>query len=411
MKYILTGLSLLCSQIALAASVDVMVSPSTIPYGSTSTVTYTITNNTGVAFTNTYLNLPINFTTVGLGKSFLTPYSLTNATTCAVNATKKGTFPNGASCNIVMKINPSNLGTLQFSKIVAISDQLGSATLPLTSSTTLKVTPSKIYYFGDSYVDIGCETTGGNVDYDKWPVYLNADLGLPVTQPDRLGGTDYACGGAETIHYQYASGVGIYIGLLDQMDKLTTNVKGKADPKALYIMLIGGNDLAHGSGTYEQRTAPPIANIKLAILQLQLLGAKNIIVINQMNQFAFVPTSTNSILWGALTRYFNNALLTMNNTLASPVSIYNLADAFAYMVLFPATYGYANVYDGCDSYPATCSQVNQDVGSVLPFLNAAPGNIPPQTPIAWFFANVHPTAAGYAFIEVELRNYIYPPTY
>lgn len=405
-KMWLLGLLISTNIYALSLS----VSPSTIPYNINSIVTYNVTNDSNVALTNAYLIFPPNFNIASMNNNYATNYNFTNATTCAIKSSQKGTLSPGASCKVVMTIKPNSLGTLEFSNILGISDQ-GSQVFPLTSSTAIKVVPSKIYYFGDSYTDIGCETTGNTVNYDKWPVYLNADLGLPVTQPDRLSGTDYACGGAETIANQYAEEFGIYIGLQDQIARFSININQHADPNALYFILCGGNDLNSSSGTLDQRTAPVVANTKIVIQKLQSLGAINIVVINQMNQFIAHPDSNQSKGWGLLTGYFNTKLVSMNNALPKPVIIYDLNTTFADMVLIPKTYGYVNVFDACDSYPQTCLPNDRTALSVTPFLEAVPGQVPTITPIAWFFANVHPNPAGYKFMEVEIRNYLFPKVY
>jgi phospholipase/lecithinase/hemolysin len=231
------------------------------------------------------------------------------------------------------------------------------------------------------------------------------------------GGVNYACGGAHASH-QYAADKKMYIGVWDQIARFSIDNGGKADPDAAYFILIGGNDLSDKGNPlpfypYNLRVTPVIKNIMQDLSELQKLGAKNIYVLNQINQFG--RESSQGEEWGLFLDYYNNALnsavANLNKQSNSNIIVYDLSSDFYLMLNKPENYGFANALSPCDSFPAYCTASMRLASAVIPFLKVNPGTPVDAPLIAWFFANIHPTSAGHKFIEVMLRNFIYPPVY
>ena len=113
---------------------------------------------------------------------------------------------------------------------------------------------SAIYVFGDSYCDVGniyLATSGAipPAPYYKgrfsngpiWIEHVAGSLALPM-KPSLAGGTDYAFGGAWATAPQPAEGQ-VIPDVPQQVELYLKAHGGKADPKALYILEGGGNDI------------------------------------------------------------------------------------------------------------------------------------------------------------------------
>ena len=126
----------------------------------------------------------------------------------------------------------------------------------LTSITARAATPTyyALYVFGDSYCDVGNiygATAGAipaapyyNGRFSNGPIWLDhvaGFLGVPLTA-SLLGGTDYAFGGAWVTAPQPIAG-GSIPSVPEQVGLYLLQHGGKADPKALYVIEGGGNDI------------------------------------------------------------------------------------------------------------------------------------------------------------------------
>lgn len=114
---------------------------------------------------------------------------------------------------------------------------------------------SAIYVFGDSYNDVGnfYIATGNSSPQSPpyfhgrfsngplWVEHLAGSMNLPML-PALAGGNDYAVGGAQVIKAVPAQ-YGIIPSIPQQVQVYLTQHAGKADPKALYILEGGGNDI------------------------------------------------------------------------------------------------------------------------------------------------------------------------
>ena len=164
------------------------------------------------------------------------------------------------------------------------------------SLVSLAATPSfdEIYVFGDSYSDVGniFIATGGakpaapyyNGRFSNGPIWVDhlaGAYGLTLT-PSLAGGTDYAFGGAE-VTTAVSEGPNESIpSVPEQVALYLQQHNGKADPKALYIVTGGGNDILDApAGTSPQQLGAEIAfGLAASIELLERAGARNLLVPN-----------------------------------------------------------------------------------------------------------------------------------
>lgn len=166
------------------------------------------------------------------------------------------------------------------------------ACLFLTSLSAYAAKPAydAIYVFGDSYCDVGniyLATKGldplsppyFNGRFSNGPIWVehvaNA-MGLPML-PSLAGGTDYALGGAWVTEPQVTS-QGTILDVPQQVALYLSQHGNKADPKALYILEGGGNDIIGnlaGGVSPKQLGFEIAAGIAESELLLRQAGAKN----------------------------------------------------------------------------------------------------------------------------------------
>lgn len=246
---------------------------------------------------------------------------------------------------------------------------------------------SNMYVFGDSLSDVGNDliVTGGAVPSPAYYTdgsttgrftnglnyvdYLAGSLGLGIA-PSRLGGTDYAYGGARTnsvaaglppTALNFNQQIGSYLG------------GGTADPNALYVLWIGANDMSDtilaaaaaaklGTSASDIQTTiigPSITSvmgsIATAIGGLAGLGAQHFLVPNLPN-LALIPEVNGvgspqlSALAGGISVGFNQALASTLSLKMFSVLDINTLDVFGaqtQMTLDPAAYGLSNVTSAC----------------------------------------------------------------
>lgn len=130
----------------------------------------------------------------------------------------------------------------------------------------------RIVVFGDSLSDTG--NAGRFTDGDVWVEHVARGLGLGVA-PARLGGFNYAVGGART-----HSGV---FSLREQVQLfIATRDSGRPDPATLYIVFGGSNDLRDLVNVADRQAGADaaIAEVDSALRALVAAGAREFLVPN-----------------------------------------------------------------------------------------------------------------------------------
>jgi phospholipase/lecithinase/hemolysin len=259
---------------------------------------------------------------------------------------------------------------------------LGVAALVAGAATT-----SKVWCFGDSYTDNGASfRISTRVMNSTTPPKDGYLLAAPPAYPDRrwtngrtmvevlaarlkVGLTDFAVGGAESSYSNYYSWLDPYqnTGLLGQVATYKTRLHGgAADPKALYVIQIAGNDYFYYEdyaltmpGTVENVGRQVVANECEAVRQLAQLGAKHFLVVGSEN-VALLPwevASARTAAAAAYTRTVNGvlpgAMSRLSRQLRVEVDYFGLAAAGARIRRDAATYGLTELNDPFElTYPA-----------------------------------------------------------
>ncbi|MBV8673868.1 MAG: SGNH/GDSL hydrolase family protein [Acidobacteriaceae bacterium] len=150
-----------------------------------------------------------------------------------------------------------------------------------------------IYVFGDSYSDVGniSTATGGKIPgplyyngrFSNGPIWVDhiaGTFGLTLA-PSLAGGTDYAFGGAE-VTAPVPEGSQSIPSVPEQVALYLQQHNGQADPKALYIVTGGGNDILNApAGTSPQELGSEIAfGLAASVELLERAGARHLLVPN-----------------------------------------------------------------------------------------------------------------------------------
>lgn len=278
--------------------------------------------------------------------------------------------------------------------------------LPITARAASHPAFDAIYVFGDSYNDVGniFTATGGAVPaapyfngrFSNGPIWIDhlaGTYGVKIT-PSLTGGTDYAFGGAEVTQAVPEGGFSIP-SIPQQVDLYLSQHSFKADPKALYIVEGGGNDILDATSGSPDALGREIAfGLLSSIAQLQRAGAR----------YFFVPQLINVGLLPASVASGNSALalaasLAANRELYAGIFIESFLpgthfyriDTFSMLqaiVTDGTHYGFTDVSDPClntsVSPPTLCSN--------------------PYTNFFWDFE--HPTIFGHAFLAVAAEQAI-----
>ncbi|MDX1810709.1 MAG: SGNH/GDSL hydrolase family protein, partial [Gammaproteobacteria bacterium] len=151
-------------------------------------------------------------------------------------------------------------------------------------------TDSSLYAFGDSLTDVGnaeIASSGLIPDnnyykgrFSNGPLYIDHlanTLNTPI-EPSRSFGTDYAFAGSKSIAVDA------------QVFNFKENVDASADSSALYVIWSGGNDLLEllQNSATDLTIVEAITHVKSAIQKLSAIGAKRILVINQIDM-SYLP--------------------------------------------------------------------------------------------------------------------------
>lgn len=288
----------------------------------------------------------------------------------------------------------------------------GAATLALLGavSSPAQASYSQVFFFGDSLSDTGNLYTSYGFTFPVSPPYYNGMfsngplwtatlagyLGNSAI-PSLWGGTNFAWAGATVIDYGRPQPE-----VPQQLGQYFATVGGVADPKALYVIFGGNNDINDASK--DPATAP--TNIVLAahavdsmVDSLYAAGARNILVSNlpDMGKTPLAISKGPAAVAGAtaLTNLFNSTLgsLLDSDAAADPGLNLDRLDVHALLdsaYANPAAYGFTNVTDPCKAGGG------DDLG--LPGAVCA-------TPDSYLFWDVfHPSSAAHNLIaEAAMR--------
>lgn len=129
----------------------------------------------------------------------------------------------------------------------------------------------RLVVFGDSLSDSG--NAGRFSNGPVWVEYLARSLGLELA-PARIGGTNYAVGGARTHGHEFS--------LRDQVDLFVDRARGGVGPDTLFVVYAGANDLrgAVHAADRDAVVTGAIAALRRALLRLEAAGAREALVPN-----------------------------------------------------------------------------------------------------------------------------------
>ncbi len=210
-----------------------------------------------------------------------------------------------------------------------------AAVLLLGSASTVRaLTYNDLIVFGDSLSDVGNtqhttstgflgffvpDTPGDSYFAGRfsngpvWTEWLSSGLGLGTLTPERLGGDNFAFGGARTEGTDFATDIFID-DLASQVDNFVDNRAG--DPNALYTMLIGANDLFQVDTSATQLeidsfVTDATVRVRNALQSLYNDGARRFLVLN-VPWLGLTPTYSNApegaVFWTNLAINYNSEL-------------------------------------------------------------------------------------------------------
>ena len=270
-------------------------------------------------------------------------------------------------------------------KIVATSLLFFSFVFPLkTNAAAMK----QIYIFGDSYSDVGnaYEATGipPSPPYDNesfsngsvWWEYLATDLEAVSTNFSFAGATTgdrNAFNPGSPVLLPFLSGILAedlgtikpgwqdLPGLQQQINNFAAN-ETSVDPDALFIIWTGVNDYI-GAGVTNPTV--PVDKLSTAIISLNDLGAKNIMVFNMQDIEKLPGPRQNNLSFDEfsnLSREHNSSLAASLDNLSQrldsdtnliPVDVNSLFDD---ITNDPAEYGFINAVDSCLTESGVCEE-------------------------------------------------------
>jgi outer membrane lipase/esterase len=289
---------------------------------------------------------------------------------------------------------PKKLWACTLLACLALCSQAARAALPAYDA---------IYVFGDSYSDVGnasIATSGavpGPLYYNGrfsngpiWVEHVAGAVGLPMQSFLVPGGTDYAVGGAWVTQPQLILGQTVP-DVPQQVVLYLSQHGGKADPKALYIIQGGGNDIVGNLATSGLTPHALGFQIALGISDAELLlrraGARNFLIPNLFNVGLLPAAASNPSFANAASVATNqslNTLLALEGLLQGiriqRIDVFSLYQAIQQD---PKHFGFVNVTTPClIALPAVCSDPDHSL----------------------FWDSFHPTEFGHAFFAVTVIN-------
>ncbi|MBN2021850.1 MAG: SGNH/GDSL hydrolase family protein [Pirellulales bacterium] len=252
--------------------------------------------------------------------------------------------------------------------------------------------------FGDSLSDGGntYDLTAGAVPesppywqgrYSNGPTWIEVRaglFGLPAPTPSRLGGTNYAHGGAETGHGQSWTGTGAS-NMLEQGDEYLAAHAPTGSEQ--FVIWGGANDIFASILSGEMPdSAVSVANLSELITSLAQSGGTQFLVLNlpplgeiplfrQFGEDVTIPMNAVSAEFNALLSDKVQQLRSEQGLSISYIDVYALVTE---VVNDPASFGFANVTDSA--------------------FNEASGTVVPNPDEYAFWDGVHPTARLHAML-------------
>jgi phospholipase/lecithinase/hemolysin len=254
-----------------------------------------------------------------------------------------------------------------------------------------------IYVFGDSYCDVGnilIATKGTtppsppyfNGRFSNGPIWVDhiaSARNLPMT-PSLAGGNDYCVGGAHATGPVPTPG-GPIPSVPQQVGLYLSQHGGKADPKALYIILGGGNDIidANGVGNPQQLGFQIAFAISTSELLLRQAGARNFLIPNLFD-IGIIPSAQ------AHAAFARQATLATNKSLDDLLFVEqllqgirirrtNVFNLFESIVADATHFGFTNITTPCfDGVHLPCTDPDHTL----------------------FWDHDHPTVFGHSFFAV-----------
>lgn len=278
---------------------------------------------------------------------------------------------------------------------------------------------SSLYVFGDSLSDDGNAhiLSGGAATpsppyaqrYSNGPVaaeYLADRLGVDLA-PSRLGGTNYAVGGATTGTKNYAYETSFpselpdameNTGMLTQFESFLQTAPTFVPDQSLFMVWGGANDMflaLDQEANIESAIGAAVGNLASIVAGLAQMGATDFLVPNLPNlaliPFGLMQSETDRLALNALSFAFNDALGqaldAVRNQFAPLVPGFTLTefDVAGFqqdVILDPASYGLDNVSDACF--------LPNDPETIANVLGGCQGYM--------FFDEVHPSTAAHAVL-------------
>ncbi|WP_449427132.1 autotransporter outer membrane beta-barrel domain-containing protein [Rhodanobacter umsongensis] len=309
-----------------------------------------------------------------------------------------------------------------FRKRHLVSAIVAAMLLATTAQAAASSPFDNVVVFGDSLSDTGQFFSTSLNEYSKFTTnpgevavqLVGGHYGFDL-QPSRVGGSDYAYGGAGVITDDD--------GPDPSIPTITQQVTGylangaKADPHSLYMVWGGANDIFYHSTQYGigtiiagagETAAQATANINAAatqelvlINQLKQAGANYVVVFNLPNIGDTPDAHQNETLVPGIEAFLTNVSQSYNQTLNAGLGSHTLGvntyALFEQVVADPAKYGFTNI-----TTPACTTSSSHDCdGSTL----VAPGA--DQT---YLFADgVHPTTAAHAMLAQVVLSELAAP--
>jgi len=256
---------------------------------------------------------------------------------------------------------------------------------------------SAIYVFGDSYCDVGniFIATGGttppsppyfNGRFSNGPIWVDhvaSARSLPMI-PTLAGGTDYCVGGAHATG-PVSTPQGTIPSVPQQVGLYLSQHGGKADPRALYIILGGGNDIidANGAGNPQQLGFQIALAISVSELQLRQAGARNFLIPNLFD-IGIIPAAQAQAAFArqatlAANKSLDNLLFVEQLLQGMRVRRLDVYSLFQSIVADATHFGFTNITTPCfDGVHPPCADPDHTL----------------------FWDDRHPTVFGHSFFAV-----------
>jgi phospholipase/lecithinase/hemolysin len=230
------------------------------------------------------------------------------------------------------------------------------------------------YVFGDSLSDNGNLAAGLHTSFPNPPSFdnsftngpvavqllaeslgLSANASLWLTAPSVPSGTNYAVGGATSALTSAGGTPGI--NLPEQVGAYSAFATGHADPNALYVIMIGGNDVRNAAlgGTGAPAITEGVDTELTAISTLSGEGAKHFLVVNVPN-VGIIPefAQENPTLAASATAFsqmydteLSGGLADLDLGAGATLTDFDLYDFNANILANAAAHGFTNTTDPC----------------------------------------------------------------